>query len=252
VTARWSRNGRAEDHQHGSRQPRAEREAARHDDDDAGEIAWVPHEPVRPGRDQMVAALGLDAHDRREEAIDRHRPQRRRIAGRHGDEPRSLEPGRHAVAPVQAAAVEPRDDPMQNQHQREQAQRQRRAPAAGTPTLHEKPGVEERQGDRDHGRENCDVDPERRDACRAGRSKQRDRDQRHEQSGLDVGRKGHEQLRVEERRPVAAAAAGGNDLAIWNQNRRGGVPWQARAGSWQTELGGTSPFFHPHIREVMP
>ena len=76
---------------------------------------------------------------------------------------------------MEAAAVEPGDDPMQNQDQGEQAQRQRRSLAARTHPLTQQPGIEERERRHDHGGENRHIDPEAQDCDGAGRGEQGDR-----------------------------------------------------------------------------
>jgi hypothetical protein len=45
------------------RKPGSKRSATCHHDQDTDEITRMPHVGVRPGRDDILPALGLDAHD---------------------------------------------------------------------------------------------------------------------------------------------------------------------------------------------
>jgi hypothetical protein len=44
--------------------------------------------------------------------VDGHRPEAQHVSGRERDQADGLHPWRNAIAPIKAAAVEPRNDPM--------------------------------------------------------------------------------------------------------------------------------------------
>src|SRR5262245_34066464 len=46
--------------------PRSEHQRTANRSDQARKVAWMTHKPIRPFRDQMVPALGLNSNDRRE------------------------------------------------------------------------------------------------------------------------------------------------------------------------------------------
>jgi hypothetical protein len=119
---------------------------------------------------------------------------------------------------MEAAAVEPGDDPMQNQDHAEQAQRQRRLLTARTHPLAQQPGIEEGERRHHHGGENRHIDPEVEDFDRAGRGEQDDRVEYDEQRRLDIGRNRHDQLRVPNLAP--ALSRHGTKVVMGALNRK--------------------------------
>ena len=142
---------------------------------------------------------------------------------------------------METAAVEPGDDPMQNQDQGEQAQRQRRPLTARTHALTQQPGIEEGERSHHHGCENCDIDPEAENFEGAGGGEQGDRVEQDEQRRLDIGRNRHDRLRVPNRTPKPAGMEPKVGMAALN--------WQVRPAA---RLGRPQPFIPPPIRKVMP
>src|ERR1700730_7873303 len=72
--------------------PGSERQAADENDHDAREVARVPDVGIRPARDHVLAAVGLNAHDRGEEPVDGHRPEAQHVSGRRRDQAEGLYP----------------------------------------------------------------------------------------------------------------------------------------------------------------
>src|SRR5262245_54821513 len=92
---------------------------------------------------------------------------------------------------METATVEPGNDPMHEQNQREDPQRERRLLAARPHAFAQEVRIERRErNDHDDG-EDCEIRPKARDGDRAGRSEQRGGRGDHEQACLEVSRDWH-------------------------------------------------------------
>ena len=93
----------------------------------------------------LLSPVGLDAHDRGEKAIGHHRPEHKRIGRNDDEKPDRLQPQRHVVAPMKAAPIRPRDDPMCKQDDVEKTEPERRRPPARPHAFLEKPAIKQRK-----------------------------------------------------------------------------------------------------------
>ena len=141
-------------------------------------VARVADDRVRPGRDHVLAAVGLDADDRREEPVFPHRPKAQRVAG---GEPR---PGRAPWSQAGTSSLQwkrPRSSPAtiqcSNRTPVNSLSAERRLLAAGPHALAQKPGIEPGERGDDDGRENRQINPKAGDRERSGRAEQRHRRQ---------------------------------------------------------------------------
>ena len=92
---------------------------------------------------------------------------------------------------METATVEPGNDPMHEQNEREDPQREWRLLAARPHAFTQEVRIERsKRNDHDDG-EDCEIDPKARDGDRAGRRKQCGGRSEHEQACLEISRKGH-------------------------------------------------------------
>jgi hypothetical protein len=92
---------------------------------------------------------------------------------------------------METATVEPGNDPMHEQNEREDPERERRVLAARPHTFAQEVRIERRErNDHDDG-EDCEIGPKARNGDRAGRCEQCGGPGDHEQSCLKVSRDGH-------------------------------------------------------------
>src|SRR5262249_24370134 len=92
---------------------------------------------------------------------------------------------------MKTATVEPGNDPVHEQNEREDSQRERRLLAARPHALAQKVRIERRErNDHDDG-EDCEIGPKARDGDRAGRGEQCGSRRDQEEAWLEISREGH-------------------------------------------------------------
>src|SRR5262245_8870913 len=92
---------------------------------------------------------------------------------------------------METATVEPGNNPMHEQNEREDPQRERRLLASRSHAFAQKVWIEcRKRNDHDDG-EDCEIDPKARDGDCAGRYEQCGSRGDHEQGCLEVNRDGH-------------------------------------------------------------
>src|SRR5262245_9279275 len=95
---------------------------------------------------------------------------------------------------METATVEPGNDPMYEQYEREDSQREWRLLAARLHAFTQEVRIERsKRNDHDDG-ENCEIGPKARDSDRAGRCEQCGGRGDQEQACLEISRKGHRLL----------------------------------------------------------
>src|SRR5262245_27066673 len=99
---------------------------------------------------------------------------------------------------METATVEPGNDPMHEQNQREDPERVRRLLAARPHAFAQEVRIECRERNDHDGGENCEIRPKARDGDRAGCREQCGGCGNHEQTCLEVSRDWHPLLSVSE------------------------------------------------------
>src|SRR5262245_54989132 len=92
---------------------------------------------------------------------------------------------------METATVEPRNDPMHEQNEREDPERERRLLAARPHTFAQEVRIERRERNDHDGGEDCEIGPKAKDGDSAGCCEQCDAGGDHEQACLKVSRDGH-------------------------------------------------------------
>src|SRR5262249_36393831 len=92
---------------------------------------------------------------------------------------------------METATVEPGNDPMHEQNQREDSQRERRLLAARPHAFAQEVRIERRERNDHDDSENCEIRPKVRDGDRSGCSEQCGGRGEHEQACLEVSRDWH-------------------------------------------------------------
>src|SRR5262245_54682951 len=92
---------------------------------------------------------------------------------------------------METATVEPGNNPMHEQYEREDPQRERRLLAARPHAFTQEVRIERRERNDYGGGENCEIGPKVRDGDRAGRCEQCGGRGDQEQACLEISRKGH-------------------------------------------------------------
>src|SRR5262249_20101547 len=94
-------------------------------------------------------------------------------------------------APMETATVEPGNDPMHEQNEGEDPQRERRLLAARPHAFPQEVRIERGKRNDDDDGEDCEIGPKARDGDRTGRCEQCDGRADHERACLEVSRDGH-------------------------------------------------------------
>src|SRR5579872_2856945 len=137
VKQEWQHHGSKEC----SGQPRAERNPAGKHDHYYGTVSGMPNESIWAGRDHVLAAVGLDAHYRGKEPVHEHCPQSQPVPCSKHREREALQPGWHVIGPMEIAAIQSRDDPMNEQNNVEQPQTERSWFSTGSHPLLQEPVI---------------------------------------------------------------------------------------------------------------
>src|SRR5262249_28282472 len=95
------------------------------------------------------------------------------------------------VAPMETTTVEPSNDPMHEQNQRKDPQRERRLLAARPHALAQEIRIERRERNDHDGGEDCEIRPKARDGDRAGCCEHCGGRGDHEKGCLEVSREWH-------------------------------------------------------------
>src|SRR5262245_46795515 len=92
---------------------------------------------------------------------------------------------------METTTVEPGNDPMHEQNEREDPQRERRLLAARPHAFAQEVRIERRERNDHDGGQDCEIGPKSWDGDRTGRCEQCDGSADHEQACLEVSRDGH-------------------------------------------------------------